>query len=349
MGLGEDTDERRVRGSSSLASMLAASMIAVGVGGCGGSSDDPTSTATAPVESSTTTTPAQGSPPDAADYLGATLTSATAGEPGVVVQSVEPDSKSRLKRGDVIVAFNGTAVASPGGLSKAIGTPEVGGQVTIRVVRGSHRITLTEVQSPTAYLGANVKDTTGSPKGAEVVAIAPESPAAHVAIRRGDVITELDGAAVNDSNAFRNHIASTAPGTEVTLTVLRDNREQKIRATLGEFKADATEPEEGRDSGPGATGQGKLGLTVIPLTPDIATELKLPAGTTGVVIESVDPAGPGASAGLARGDLIQEVNRQVIRSAADLSAAIDKNGAKPALILINRRGDTIYVTIRPRG
>jgi serine protease Do len=186
-------------------------------------------------------------------------------------------------------------------------------------------------------------------KGVIVNSVVPGSAAERAGIRQADVITELDGAAVNDSNAFRNHIASTAPGTEVTLTVLRDNREQKIRAALGEFKADSAASEEGRESGPSATGQGKLGLSVIPLTPDIAAELKLPAGTPGVVIESVEPAGPGGAAGLARGDLIQEVNRQVIRSAADLSSAIDKNGSKPALILINRRGNAFYVTIRPRS
>jgi serine protease Do len=51
---------------------------------------------------------------------------------------------------------------------------------------------------------------------------------------------------------------------------------------------------------------------------------------------------------LARGDVIQEVNRQSISSAEDLRAAIDKNGTKPALLLINRRGQQLYVTVRPR-
>jgi Do/DeqQ family serine protease len=186
-------------------------------------------------------------------------------------------------------------------------------------------------------------------KGVIVNEILPTSAAERAGIRQGDVITALDGSPVNDSNSFRNHIASTAPGTEVTLTILRNDREQKIRATLGEFKSENEESEQGRDSGPGATGQGKLGLNVIPLTPEIASELNLRAGTPGVVIDSVEPAGPGAAAGLARGDVIQEVNRQPIRSAADLSSAIDKNGNKPALVLINRRGTAAYVTIRPRG
>ena len=185
-------------------------------------------------------------------------------------------------------------------------------------------------------------------KGVIVNSVAPGSGAERAGIRQGDVIIALDGSPVNDSNAFRNHIASNAPGTAVTLAVLRDNREQKISATLGEFKSETTESTEGRDSGPESIGQGKLGLTVIPLTPEIASELNLRAGTQGVVIDSVDPAGPAAAARLARGDLIQEVNRQAIRSAADLRSAIDRNGSKPALLLINRRGDQRYVTVRPR-
>jgi serine protease Do len=186
-------------------------------------------------------------------------------------------------------------------------------------------------------------------KGVIVNSVVRGSAAERAGIRQADVIVALDGNPVNDSNPFRNHIASMAPGSEVTLTILRDNREQKIRATLGELKPESGESEERRDSGPGAAGQGKLGLTVIPLTPEIASELNLRAGTQGVVIDSVDAAGPGAAAGLARGDVIQEVNRQAIRSDADLRSAIDRNGNKPALLLINRRGNAIYVTVRPRG
>jgi serine protease Do len=98
----------------------------------------------------------------------------------------------------------------------------------------------------------------------------------------------------------------------------------------------------------GSNGGGKLGVGVEPLTPDIAQELGLRAGTQGVVINSVDPTGPAVAAGLQRGDVIQEVNRQPIKSVEDLRAAIEKNGAKPALLLVNRRGDTIYIPVRPR-
>jgi Do/DeqQ family serine protease len=184
-------------------------------------------------------------------------------------------------------------------------------------------------------------------KGIIVNSVTPGSAAERAGIRQGDVIIALDGSPVNEVNAFRNRIASSGPGAQVTLTILRDNREQKITATTGEFKPEGEKTDE-TETSPGATGQGKLGLSVIPLTPEIASALNVPAGTKGVVVDSVDPAGPAASTGLARGDVIQEVNRQPISSAEDLRAAIDKNGNKPALLLINRRGQQIYVTVRPR-
>jgi S1-C subfamily serine protease len=65
------------------------------------------------------------------------------------------------------------------------------------------------------------------------------------------------------------------------------------------------------------------------------------------VVDSADPTGPAGAAGIRRGDVIQEVNRQPVRSADELRAAIDKSGDKPALLLINRRGDTAFIAVRP--
>ena len=186
-------------------------------------------------------------------------------------------------------------------------------------------------------------------KGVIVNSVRPGSAAEKAGIHQGDVITQIDGTPVSDSNAFRNRVASSGPGTEVTLTILRDNREQKIRATLGEFNPETAKSGEQGSNGPSEPGGGRLGLSVEPLTPEIASELNLRAGTQGVVVDSVDPAGPALAAGIGRGDVIQEVNRQPIRSAADLRAAIDKSGSRPALVLINRRSETIYLTVKPRS
>ena len=185
-------------------------------------------------------------------------------------------------------------------------------------------------------------------KGVIVESVQPGTAAERAGIHQGDVIIAMDGSPTNDVNAFRNHVASMTPGTEVTLTIMRDNREQKFKVSLGEVSAENTKAGEQSDTGPNAGGAGKLGVTVEPLTPEIASELNLRPGTQGVVVDSVDPAGPAAAAGIQRADVIQEVNRQPVRSSTDLRAAIDKSGNKPALLLINRRGETSFVTVRPQ-
>ena len=198
---------------------------------------------------------------------------------------------------------------------------------------------------------SDIAESLGMPeaKGVIISSVRPGSAAERAGIRRGDIITAIDNSPVADTNAFRNHVASLGPGAETTLTILRENREQKIKATLGEFVAENAKTGEESESGAAGPASGKLGVSVVPLTPDLAQQLRLPASTQGVVIEDVDPAGAAAEAGMRQGDVIEEVNRQPVRSAADLKAAIDKAGNKPALLLINRGGNSAYVTVKPRG
>jgi serine protease Do len=213
-----------------------------------------------------------------------------------------------------------------------------------KVRRGQLGITVSRVTSDLATsLGMS------EAKGVIVNSVRAGSGAERAGIRQGDVITAINDTPVSDSNAFRNRVASNAPGTEVTLTVQRDNREQKIRATLGELTEETARSDNQNEGGPNQRGGGgKLGISVVPLTPDIAEELKLKPGTTGVVVDAVDPAGPAVEAGIRRGDVIQEVNRQPVRSADELRAAIEKSGTKPALLLLNRGGEPIFLAVRPR-
>src|SRR6266496_929976 len=213
-----------------------------------------------------------------------------------------------------------------------------------KVRRGQLGISVTRVNSDLAS-SLGMSET----KGVIVNSVRPGSAAERAGIRQGDVITALNDAPVNDTNAFRNRVASKPPGSQVTLTILRDNREQKIQATLGEFSPETAQAEQQGGNEQNSQGEGKVGINVVPLTPDIASQLNLRPGTQGVVVDSVDPAGPAAAAGIQRGDVIQEVNRQTVRSAAHLRAAIAKTGSGPALFLVNRRGETIYVAIRPRA
>src|SRR5881394_2352976 len=213
-----------------------------------------------------------------------------------------------------------------------------------KVRRGQLGVSVTRVTSDLAA-GLGMPEA----KGVIVNSVLAGSGAERAGVRQGDVITAINDSPVSDTNAFRNRVASNGPGSDVTLTVLRDNKEQKIRATLGEFTEEAAREENENEDGPSRSGGGgKLGISVEPLTPDLAQQLQLKPGTTGVVVTSVDPSGPAVEASIQRGDVIQEVNRQPVKSAEDLRAAIEKNGGKPALLLVNRRGQTAFVAVRPR-
>ena len=108
---------------------------------------------------------------------------------------------------------------------------------TGKVKRGQLGITVLKIPSEEASkLGVE------QGPGVVVYQVQPGSAADRAGLRRGDIITALNGTAVNDQNSFRNMIAGTAPGSEVTLTVKRDGREQQVRATLDEFTPQAEQP-----------------------------------------------------------------------------------------------------------
>ena len=176
------------------------------------------------------------------------------------------------------------------------------------------------------------------------------SAAERAGLKRGDVILALNGNVVSDPNSFRNEIAGTPPGRTVTLRIWRDGSEQELRPILGEFIPEErpSRPTEESSPQPGGSDSGRLGLAVQPLTPALARELGISADTQGLVIVEVDPSGPAADAGIQRGDVIEQVNQQPIRSVADLRSAIERSGKDPLLLLVNHRGTTIFVTIRPR-
>jgi Do/DeqQ family serine protease len=99
-----------------------------------------------------------------------------------------------------------------------------------RVHRGMLGVT---VQSVTADMAETLK--LDSVRGALVNGVQPDGPAAKAGIEKGDVITAVNGVAVTDSNAVRNHVAQLKPGSKAELTIIRDGREQKLMATLDEL------------------------------------------------------------------------------------------------------------------
>ena len=86
-----------------------------------------------------------------------------------------------------------------------------------------------------------------------------------------------------------------------------------------------------------------------PMTPDVASQLNLPKNTQGLVVVNIDPSGPAADAGIQAGDVVVQVNRQPVTSAADMQSALGKSGSRPVLLLVNRGGTTVFLTVNPKS
>ncbi|HEY0657925.1 MAG TPA: PDZ domain-containing protein, partial [Pyrinomonadaceae bacterium] len=90
------------------------------------------------------------------------------------------------------------------------------------------------------------------------------------------------------------------------------------------------------------------GLSLQPVTPEIARQLQLPAETEGLVVIDVDANGAAAEEGIIRGDVILEINRQTVKTVDEVQSALDKAGNRPIALLVSRKGRTSYLTISPR-
>lgn len=205
------------------------------------------------------------------------------------------------------------------------------------------------------YMGAEIQDLTpelakafnlSSTNGVAVTKVEPDSPAEQAGLQTGDVVVSVNGTAVKTVNELRLRISGTKPGETVKLSVQRDGKPLTLAVTLKQLPSQRG----GEESGPGGGEPSALeGLSVDELTPQIAQQLGLSPEVKGVVVTSVDPSSDAAASGLARGDVIQSVNRRPVTSVAEFRKLFGSTGGQPVVLLVNRRGATRFVVVRPQG
>jgi serine protease Do len=166
-------------------------------------------------------------------------------------------------------------------------------------------------------------------EGTLVSDVSEDSPAQKAGIKQGDVIIEFDGKKVINTTQFRNNIAATAPGTDVTLKVIRDGAEKMISVTLGKLKADEIAPETEEQL------EKLFGFNVAPFDQELASKYQINKSLTGVVIVSIDVNSPAHRAGLQEGDLLVAVNRKKIENMEDFNN----------LVQDLKKGDTIFFQV----
>ncbi len=179
-------------------------------------------------------------------------------------------------------------------------------------------------------------------RGALVNGVQPDGPAARAGLRRGDVITRLDGEDVKDGNELRNRVAQVTPGTKLSIDLMRGGKSQAMTVTVGELTPTGAEATASETEGATADTTG-FGMGVQPLTSEQAKELDIPAGR-GVLVASVAPDGKAAAAGLREGDVIEEVDGAAVTSVDTLKSML-KQGDRPALLLVHRGKATMFITL----
>jgi Do/DeqQ family serine protease len=182
--------------------------------------------------------------------------------------------------------------------------------------------------------------------GAIVSSVADGSAAERAGIKQGDVIMSFNARPVEDFNTLRNRVADAMPGSNASVTVIRDGEEKTLTVKLDEARPRASAAND--SAMPGEADKAALGVSVAPLTPELANRLGIKdRDAKGVVIQGVNPDGRAADAGLQPGDVIEQVNRTPVETVEELRSAVTKAGDRPILLLINRDGVNTFVTVRP--
>ncbi len=176
-------------------------------------------------------------------------------------------------------------------------------------------------------------------EGALISQVYSGSPAEQVGLKVGDVVIEVDGVKITNSQDVVREVLKKKVGQKVNFVVLREGKRTPISVTTAQM------PEKVGERGPAKPAREWFGLRVSEVTPDIAKQLGLKK-TEGVVITGVEPNSIAQGAGLKTGDIILEVNRQKILNENDYRSVLEK--AKPdqgVLFLIDREGSTFFVTL----
>ena len=182
----------------------------------------------------------------------------------------------------------------------------------------------------------------GNQQGVIIQSIVEDSPAEKAGLKRNDVIVEMNGTPVTDRDKFRLKIADTPSGTKVRIGVLRDGKRVYADVVLTD-KDDLIANNSLKVQGNPDTDE--IGMSVRDMTPSERTELKLDAG---VKVTDVADGSEAEDKDIQPGDVIEEVNRQSVKDAADFRAQVAKvrKAGKPVVLIVNRNGGTRFETLK---
>ncbi len=216
--------------------------------------------------------------------------------------------------------------------SKSGGAMGLGFAIPINMVRSVMTSIIETGHVDRGRLGAYIQDLNADlarsfhfegTDGVLVGQIVEGGPAEKAGIQDGDIITSIDGKKMHDANQLRNTIAATTPGKEVSIDLSRDGKELSVVVEIGHLK----------DQGPVASSAGgdtSLGFTVRPATRNEAEALGIESRSA-VLVDSVEPGGLAAEAGIRPGDQIVAINGTRIHGVKGFHKALQNTDLKEGL------------------
>jgi serine protease Do/serine protease DegQ len=174
-------------------------------------------------------------------------------------------------------------------------------------------------------LGISMQDVMGG-EGATVSEVEPRSPAAEAGLRKGDVITGLNGRPVRGAAELRARLGVVPVGETVELRVQRGKEAHAVKARIGEIEK--TQAPAG-----GQTIQELAGAAFTQ-----AERKGLPGMARAVLVTAIAVDSPAFSLGLRPGDLVIGVNQRRVTSVPELAKALRASGPIALNVL---RGDFV--------
>lgn len=234
-------------------------------------------------------------------------------------------------------------------VSQSGGSQGIGFSVPINMARNVMNSLIKTGKVVRGWLGVVIQDidenlskamNLGKTEGALVSDVAKGGPAEKVGLKSGDVILELNGKKVEKTVQLRNWISSKAPGTEIELTILRDKKEQTVKARLEELPSEAPPSKLPNDQ------QEKLfdllGFAVAPLSNDFREKYRIPSETRGLIVRAVNPNSSAYYEGLRENDVIQTFNQQKVETMEDFLQHSKHLQKKKTVLLQLRRGESTF-------
>ena len=238
----------------------------------------------------------------------------------------------------IVAGGSGIGFAIPSNMARKIYTEL---STKGRVTRGWLGVS---IQPLTAELARSFgsKDT----KGVLISDVMPDSPAGKAGLKPGDILLEFDGKKVEAPADLQRTVGLAQPGHDAKMKIWREQGEKTVDIKIGEAPDDKETPAR-----PSRVTPSTLGLEVRPITPDIARQLNLKSND-GVIVARVDEGSAAGEAGVQRGDVIREINRQKVRSMADYERLTkDVKEGDRLTVLLQRGQMSLYVafTATARG